>query len=124
MTADLRRSEAPSYQPGQKVCLSTRDIRMCLSCKKLSPRYVGPFTITKQINLVTYQLQLPTQYKIHPSFHVSLLKPYHPSVSISPESGLTEEHPLPLILADGAIYKVNEILTSAVSVLWRGLKPD
>ncbi len=84
MTADLRRSEAPSYQPGQKFWLSTRDIRMCLPCKKLSPRYVGPFTITKQINLVTYQLQLPPQYKIHPSFHVSLLKPYHPSVSISP----------------------------------------
>ncbi len=35
MTADLRRSEAPSYQPGQEVWLSTRDIRMRLPCKKL-----------------------------------------------------------------------------------------
>ncbi len=54
MTADLRRSEAPHYQPGQKVWLSTRDIRLCLPCKKLSPRYVGPFTILRQINPVTF----------------------------------------------------------------------
>ncbi len=85
---------------------------MRLPCKKLSPRYVGPFTITKQIIPVTYQLQLPPQYKIHSSFHVSLLKLHHPSVSVSPESGPTEEPPLPLILEDGAIYKVNEILDS------------
>ncbi|KAK3548492.1 hypothetical protein QTP70_013326 [Hemibagrus guttatus] len=29
-TADLRRSQAPNYQPGQKVWLSTQDIRMRL----------------------------------------------------------------------------------------------
>ncbi len=112
MTADLQRSEAPNYQPGQKVWLSTREIQMHLPCKKLSPRYVGPFTITKQINPVTYQFQLPPQYRIHPSFHVSLLKPYHSPVSPSTESGPTEEPPLPLILEDGTIYKVNEILDS------------
>ncbi len=93
MTADLRKSETPTYQPGQKVWLSTRDIRMRLPCKKLSPRYVGPFTITRQINPVTYLLQLPPQYRIHPSFHVSLLKPYHSPVSPSTEPGPTEEPP-------------------------------
>ncbi len=96
--------------PGQ-VSLSTRDIRMRLPCKKLSPRYVGPFTITRQINLVTYLLQLPPQYRIHPSFHVSLLKPYHSPVSPSTEPGPAEP-PLPSILEDGTIYKVNEILDS------------
>ncbi len=68
MTADLRRSTAPPYQPGQKVWLSTRDIRMRMPVEKLSPRYVGPFTITKQINPVTYHLELPPQYRIHPPF--------------------------------------------------------
>ncbi len=105
MTADLRRSEAPNYQPGQKVWLSTRDIRMLLPCRKFQIRW--PFTITKQINPVTYQIQLPPQYRIHPSFHVSLLKPYHSPGSPSTEPGPTEELPLPLILEDGAIYKVN-----------------
>ncbi|XP_067305532.1 uncharacterized protein [Pseudorasbora parva] len=38
LTADLRRSTTPSFQPGQKVWLSTRDIRLCLPCRNLSPR--------------------------------------------------------------------------------------
>ncbi len=91
MTADLRRSDAPSYQPGQKVWLSTHDIRLRLPCKKLAPRFVGPFTIQKQINPVTFQLNLPPQYRIHSTFHVSLLKPYHSPVSPSTEPGLITE---------------------------------
>ncbi len=110
MTADLRRSDAPPYQLGQKVWLSTRDIRLHLPCRKLAPRYVGPFTIQRQINPVTFLLNLPPQYRIHPTFHVSLLKPYHSPVPPSTEPGLSSEPPLPLILEDGATYKVHTIL--------------
>ncbi len=112
MTADLRRSDAPSYQPGQKVWLSTRDIRLCLPCKKLTPRFVGPFTFQKQINPVTFQLNIPPQYRIHSTFHVSLLKPYHSPISPSTEPGLITETPLPLIQEDEAIYEVRAILDS------------
>lgn len=67
--------------------VATRDIRMCLPCKKLSPRYIDPFSIVKQISPFTYQLQLPPEYRIHPTFHVSL--------SVLPtEPGPTEEAPL------------------------------
>ncbi len=131
MTADLRRSDAPLYQPGQKVWLSTRDIRLRLSCKKLAPRYVGPFTIQRQINPVTFQLNLPPQYRIHPTFHVSLLKPYHSPVSLSTEPGPSTEPPLPLILEDGAIYEVRTILDSRRRggrlehlVDWEGYGPE
>ncbi|KAK3570423.1 hypothetical protein QTP86_019298, partial [Hemibagrus guttatus] len=78
--ADVCCRDAPLYHPGDKVWLSTRDIRLRLPCKKLSPRYIGPFTILRQINDVTYELQLPRQYHISPTFHVSLLKPFTDSV--------------------------------------------
>ncbi|KAK3508553.1 hypothetical protein QTP70_032207 [Hemibagrus guttatus] len=110
-TADLWRSDPPAIQPGQKVWLSTRDIRLRLPCRKLSPRFIGPFTILKQINPVTYKLQLPPGYRIHPTFHVSLLKPHYPSVFPSTEPGVgAAEPPLPLLLDNGTAYKVKEIL--------------
>lgn len=113
MTADLRLAETPSYQPGQKVLLSNRDIRMCLPCKKLSPEFIGPFTIIRQIKM--YLLQLPAHYRIHPAFHVSLLKPHHSSVTLFPQSLAKQRNPRPpllSILEDGATYQVKKILDS------------
>ncbi|KAK3545833.1 hypothetical protein QTP70_015511, partial [Hemibagrus guttatus] len=131
MTADLRRSQAPDYQPGQEVWLSTRDIKLRLPCKKLSPRFIGPFPIVRKINPVTYRLQLPPEYRIHPVFHVSLLKPYHRSVSPSTEPGAAEEPPLPLLIDDGPAYLVKEVLDSwrrggrlEYLVDWEGYGPE
>ena len=45
--------------------------------KRLTRRYEGPFPITKRVGKVSYQLELPPKLKIHPVFHVSLLKPYY-----------------------------------------------
>ncbi len=127
--AELRRTATPTFQPGQKVWLSTRDIRLRLPCKKLSPRFIGPFPIVCQVNPVTYQLQLHAQYRIHPTFHSSLLKPYHSPVSTEP--GPLAGPPLPIVLEDGTIYAVKEILNSRCRggrleylVDWEGYGPE
>ncbi len=75
LQANRHRRSGPVYQSGQWVWLSTRDLRLRLPCKKLSSRYVGPFKISTQITPVSFRLELPSNYRISPTFHVSLLKP-------------------------------------------------
>ena len=44
--------------------------------RKLSPKRHGPFEITCVLSPLTYQLQLPSTWKIHNVFHASLLSSY------------------------------------------------
>ena len=43
---------------------------------KLGPRQVGPFKITRIVNPVAFQLELPSHWKKHNVFHVLLLTPF------------------------------------------------
>ena len=40
-------------------------------------KYNGPFEVVMKIGVVSYKLKLLERLKLHPSFHVSFLKPYH-----------------------------------------------
>ncbi|GAA6095285.1 uncharacterized protein LOC120491852, partial [Tachysurus ichikawai] len=127
--ADARRFNAPSYRPGDLVWLSNKkDLPLRLPCRKLSPRYIGPFRIERQINKAVYRLELPPQYQIHPTFHVSLLKPYTPSTAQHPgEAG----PPPPGVLVQPSVYTMREVLDSCrrgrgleYLVDWDGYGPE
>ncbi|KAK3570868.1 hypothetical protein QTP86_029390, partial [Hemibagrus guttatus] len=68
---DQRRRPHPPYQPGQFVWLSTWNLKLKLPSRMLSPKFIKLFKILRQINPVTYRLQLPPGYWISPSFHAS-----------------------------------------------------
>ncbi len=96
LQADRHRRPNPEYTPGQWVYLSTRDLRLKLPCRNLSPRDVGPFKIIKQITPVSFRLALPANYRIPPTFHVSLLKPAGgPSAEV--EKQTSDQGPPPIL---------------------------
>ena len=71
------------FKEGDQVLLSMRNINNPIDrnrpTKKLTPRFAGLYAVIKVISTTTYKLDLPATIKIHPVFHVSLLKPYKPS---------------------------------------------
>jgi hypothetical protein len=63
---------APIYTPGDMVWLDLRNIRTFRISKKLNWTY-GRYKVVKKISLHAYEFDVLG--KIHPIFHVDLLKP-------------------------------------------------
>ena len=45
--------------------------------RSLIKKYDGPFEMIQMVGKVAYRLKLPNRLKLHSTFHVSFLKPYH-----------------------------------------------
>jgi len=63
------------FQEGDEVWLNIKNFRLLegLSHKFLSP-YASPFKVLEKKLSNTYKLELPENFRVHPTFHVSLLK--------------------------------------------------
>ncbi|KAL3687944.1 hypothetical protein R1sor_014253 [Riccia sorocarpa] len=104
--ADQHRNHE-EFGVGEKVWFSTTNLRL-IGFRKLNPRYIGPFTIQQRIGEVAYKLELHSSMKIHPVFHVSLLRRHVPR---SVELGAPNEARPPPALIDGEEeFEVERIL--------------
>ena len=65
-----------TFKIGDRVWLEGRNLHLDRPSIKLSPKRHGPFKIKKVLSPITYQLDLPVQWKIHDVFHINLLTPY------------------------------------------------
>ena len=111
---DIHRCEAPKYSIGNKVWLSSENIRMTHLTKKLDYKWLSPYSIDQVISHNVYQLKLPTSFgQVHPIFSVTLLCPYDDD----PITKHQEHHPPPPppIVHDGVKeYEVKNILDSQI----------
>ena len=68
------RHKPVSYREGDLVLLSTANLQVRGTPAKLKRKFAGPFRITECIGSQSYRLDLPTTWRVHNVFHVSLLK--------------------------------------------------
>ncbi|XP_035816160.1 uncharacterized protein [Zea mays] len=77
--ADVRRRDL-EFAVGDQVLLRVSPIKGVVRfgvSGKLSPRYIGPFTILARVGSLAYRLQLPDSMAgVHPVFHVSMLRKF------------------------------------------------
>ncbi|TPX36089.1 hypothetical protein SeLEV6574_g08094, partial [Synchytrium endobioticum] len=97
--ADRHRTTEVEFKVGEEVLVSTKNVRTQRPTKKLEMTWMGPYRIRRKLSNVTYEVALPKNIRIHPVFHIKLLKPYKrseeprlgnakpPPIAVDPEEG-------------------------------------
>ncbi|XP_077249172.1 uncharacterized protein LOC143888617 [Tasmannia lanceolata] len=113
----------PKLQPYRQQSVENR------VSQKLSKRFYGPYEIEGKIGKVAYKLKLPEGSKIHPVFHISLLKPFlgplPQSVCTLPVQSFNNK-PLisPLAIIGVRTSLKGDIPVEQVLIQWNGLLPE
>lgn len=125
--SDRHRSAAPQHREGQKVRLATWDLPLRTDSRKLTPRFIGPFQILEVINPVAVRLKLPRSMRVHPTFHVSCIKPAKDSALVP----VTPPPPPPQLMDGEPVYTVKQLMACRrrgrgceYLVDWEGYGPE
>jgi hypothetical protein len=66
-----------SFAKGDEVFINAKNLRVRKLCKKLTDRFVGPFSVIKSVSFNAYEVDFSEIYgRLHRTFPVSLLEPY------------------------------------------------
>ena len=95
------------FKEGQKVWLEATSLRIPGASTKFLPKRTGPFVIKEKLSDLVYKLKLPNQWKIHNTFHASLLTPFKENDIHSPNF----TRPPPELLEGEEEWEVDEIIS-------------
>ena len=96
-----------SYDIGDKVWLSTKNISTDRPSKKLDHKMIGPFEVIGKKG-ISLELQLPQAMKIHNVFHPNLLQ----KASTDPLTGQVNKPAPPVIINNEEEWEVEDILNA------------
>ena len=102
----VKHRNMPKFKVGDQVWLEGRNLHISQPTAKLAPKRHGPFQIIQVMSPVNYHLKLPTQWSIHPVFHINLLTPYRET----PVHGANYLCPPPDLIEGEEEYEVEYIL--------------
>lgn len=101
------------FEVNDQVLLSSAHIQLASQAtrpsKKLQHRFIGPYRVIQKISPVAYKLDLPETLKIHPVFHVSILRPYQSPDSVN-HRPIPIPPPEPTTINDADEFEVDKIL--------------
>lgn len=103
--------EAPEYKEGDRVWLEGTNIHTQRPSAKLAHKRYGPYEIVKKISSHAFKLKLPKAWKIHPVFHVSLLRPFVPDPILERHAAPPPE---PDLIDGEPEYEIEKILNSRI----------
>ncbi|WOH15055.1 hypothetical protein DCAR_0934588 [Daucus carota subsp. sativus] len=123
--ADKHRSER-CFEVGDWVYLKLQPYKqgsvVSRPHQKLATKYFGPYPVLKKVGSVAYTLQLPTSSRIHPTFHVSLLKKHLGTIPTSLDTSIPEKYDSDNQEPIKVPWKVQEVRTikkrNAAQVQW------
>lgn len=102
-----------TFQVGDKVRLSAEHLNLPAAeatKRKLGKKFYGPFTITRVVNPVSYELDLPKTSRMYPVVHVSHLCEYHEAPDLFPNRKELYEPPPPQEIEGEQYYEIESFV--------------